>query len=96
MHAGKVNGFTEFSWNLFWRFYRSDYWEWVQDWYDESCYKNSSRDNPTGPSSGSYRVLRGGGWSGSAKRARSSDRNTYNPDRRSDYLGFRLLFPLVQ
>ena len=35
--------------------------EWCQDWYGE--YSSSSQTNPTGPSSGSIHVLRGGGWS---------------------------------
>jgi len=37
-------------------------WEWVQDWYDEDYYRNSPKNNPTGPESGEYRVLRGGSW----------------------------------
>ena len=37
-------------------------WQWVQDWYDGSYYKNSPKDNPTGPSSGKEKVLRGGSW----------------------------------
>lgn len=37
-------------------------WEWCADWYDSGYYANSPKSNPTGPSSGSYRVLRGGGW----------------------------------
>ena len=35
-------------------------WEWVSDWYDESYYKKSPRDNPQGPASGTAHVLRGG------------------------------------
>lgn len=38
-------------------------WEWCQDWY--SAYSSSSQTNPQGPSTGSDRVLRGGGWPGS-------------------------------
>ena len=37
-------------------------WEWCQDWYDDSYYKNSLKNNPKGASSGQYRVLRGGSW----------------------------------
>jgi formylglycine-generating enzyme required for sulfatase activity len=37
-------------------------WEWCQDWYDADYYKNSPANNPTGPTSGAYRVLRGGSW----------------------------------
>jgi formylglycine-generating enzyme required for sulfatase activity len=37
-------------------------WEWVADWYDEAYYAGSPRKNPTGPSSGALRALRGGSW----------------------------------
>ena len=37
-------------------------WEWCNDWYDENYYDVSPYDNPKGPESGSYRVLRGGCW----------------------------------
>lgn len=37
-------------------------WEWCADWYDENYYKNSPQNNPRGPLSGKYRVLRGGSW----------------------------------
>ena len=37
-------------------------WEWCQDWYDERVYANSPTDDPTGPATGTYRVLRGGSW----------------------------------
>lgn len=37
-------------------------WEWCADWYDKDYYKSSPRQNPTGPVSGTYRVLRGGTW----------------------------------
>ena len=36
--------------------------EWVADWYDSDYYSNSPFSNPLGPSSGYYRVLRGGSW----------------------------------
>jgi formylglycine-generating enzyme required for sulfatase activity len=35
-------------------------WEWCNDWY--GSYSDSSQTNPTGATSGSYRVLRGGTW----------------------------------
>ena len=37
-------------------------WEWVADWYDSGYYSLSPLNNPTGPASGTYRVLRGGSW----------------------------------
>ena len=71
-------------------------WEWCQDWYDENyyevCKKQGIVENPTGPANGSYRVLRGGYWSGSAQYCRSADRFRGGPGFRSGYVGFRLLF----
>jgi formylglycine-generating enzyme required for sulfatase activity len=37
-------------------------WEWVSDWYSGIYYQSSPFENPFGPSSGKYRVLRGGSW----------------------------------
>ena len=37
-------------------------WEWCRDWYAEDAYAESQPRNPTGPDSGSSRVLRGGSW----------------------------------
>ncbi len=37
-------------------------WEWCSDWYDSGYYKNSPKNNPKGPNSGTDRVLRGGSW----------------------------------
>ena len=65
-------------------------WEWCQDWYNSSYYGSSPRTNPQGPNSGSYRVCRGGGWRSSARDCRVSYRDSYTPDFRYYYLGFRL------
>ena len=64
--------------------------EWCQDWYSISAYTSSSQTNPTGPSGGSLRVLRGGSWYLSARGCRVSYRNNSNPDYRSSDYGFRL------
>jgi len=37
-------------------------WEWCKDWYGSTYYSTSPTSDPQGPSSGSSRVLRGGGW----------------------------------
>jgi formylglycine-generating enzyme required for sulfatase activity len=63
-------------------------WEWCQDWYGD--YSSGSQTNPTGPSSGSSRVLRGGSWYNYARYCRVSPRDGRYPDFRSDILGFRL------
>src|SRR5262249_28372643 len=37
-------------------------WQWCNDWYAESSYAESPRQDPKGPSAGKKRVLRGGAW----------------------------------
>lgn len=64
-------------------------WEWASDWYDEDYYQYSPEKNPQGPSSGIFRVLRGGAWGSDAERSRASNRLWYGPDKRRNYIGFR-------
>jgi formylglycine-generating enzyme required for sulfatase activity len=63
-------------------------WEWCQDWYGN--YSSSAQTNPTGPSSGSTRVLRGGSWDFDARVCRSSFRDYGSPFFGYCFLGFRL------
>ena len=66
-------------------------WEWCQDWYGDNYYGSSPSSNPTGPSSGSDRVDRGGGWSnGGARYCRVAYRGRSLAGGRSSSLGFRL------
>ena len=62
--------------------------EWCQDWYGD--YNSSSQTNPTGPSSGPGRVIRGGSWTNNARGCRSSYRIDYYPAYSHDRLGLRL------
>lgn len=64
-------------------------WEWCQDWYGN--YSSGSQTNPQGPSSGSGRVLRGGGWDGIAATCRVTNRDSSAPDRRIISNGFRVV-----
>ena len=64
-------------------------YEWCQDWY--GSYSSGAQTNPTGPSSGSNRVRRGGGWFNDARLCRVSFRSHSSPAFSSDNLGFRLL-----
>ena len=66
-------------------------WEWCQDWYGD--YGSSLQTNPQGPSSGSYRVLRGGSWGSYARLCRVSNRINAAPDIRYGDYGFRLALP---
>jgi len=64
-------------------------WEWCADWYDKNYYKKSPSRNPTGPSSGSLRVLRGGAWDNSQYFCRSVDRHSTIPQCSLSRQGFR-------
>ena len=64
-------------------------WEWTADWY--GTYPTGSVTDPGGPSTGSHRVNRGGGWSSSASGVRSAARNYSSPGRRYHSVGFRLV-----
>ncbi len=66
--------------------------EWCSDWYGP--YGTDAQTNPTGPSSGSARVIRGGSWNDAAGSCRSANRDSYYPGV-SDYpitFGFRVVF----
>ena len=67
-------------------------WEWVNDWYDPNYYQSGANQDPSGPSAGQERVLRGGSWIVDPKLLRVSDRYSYKPDARSDYFGFRCVW----
>ena len=62
--------------------------EWCSDWY--GAYDFDSLTDPTGPSSGFFRVHRGGSWSGSMKFCRVSHRLSGAPNITDSNLGFRL------
>ncbi|HNR95910.1 MAG TPA: SUMF1/EgtB/PvdO family nonheme iron enzyme [Anaerolineae bacterium] len=65
-------------------------WEWVRDWYDGSYYANSPPRNPTGPSYGQAKILRGGSWINSPAYVRCAIRYWFVPDSRYFYVGFRV------
>jgi len=64
-------------------------WESVADIY--SSYSSSLSIDPTGPSTGSHRVNRGGGWGDPAPYCRAAFRDYLSPGYRDGILGFRLL-----
>jgi len=63
-------------------------WEWVADWFSES-FPTADRRNPKGPSNGTDKVLRGGGWYDQADRLVSTKRMHASPGQRDDSIGFR-------
>lgn len=64
-------------------------WEWVNDWYSSTYYSGSPYANPQGPLTGSWKVLRGGGWYLSWGDLRTADRGGSGPGLRHDSGGFR-------
>jgi len=64
-------------------------WDWVDDWYHEHYYSNSPASNPTGPDSGSLRVLRGGSHWFDANMMRATSREPYHPQQTDVDIGFR-------
>lgn len=64
-------------------------WEWCQDKYGK--YDRTPQNNPIGPSSGSYRMYRGGSWGDYAGSCRLSFRYYDSPDGCDGYLGLRLV-----
>jgi formylglycine-generating enzyme required for sulfatase activity len=69
-------------------------WEWCWDWF--GTYHGGSVSNPTGPRSGSNRVVRGGSWYYVEKYCRSASRDFNTPDDRSNRIGFRAVLAAGQ
>jgi formylglycine-generating enzyme required for sulfatase activity len=65
-------------------------WEWCADRWATDYYAQSPPDDPSGPTTGSDRVLRGGTCHDHARGCRSANRRDYSPGHRSYSLGFRL------
>jgi peptidyl-prolyl cis-trans isomerase A (cyclophilin A) len=70
-------------------------WEWVNDWFDGNYYQNSPSQDPSGPSSGTQRVLRGGSWGTDPRSVRVSFRVGSDPGVRGGAFGFRCVGEVV-
>ncbi|MHC4404660.1 MAG: formylglycine-generating enzyme family protein [Planctomycetota bacterium] len=65
-------------------------WEWCADWYGKDYYKTSPLEDPEGPNSGTFHVLRGGSWLNRPDDSRSADRGGDVPAFHYLYDGFRV------
>ena len=63
--------------------------EWCADWY--GTYPTIAQTDPSGATTGSLRVFRGGGWGSYAQNCRSAYRNFINPNFYINYIGFRVV-----
>ena len=84
-----VGGRKPNSWGL--HDMHGNVWEWCKDPYAGDYYELSPAQDPPGPLSGSFRVLRGGSWSDEPLGVRRALRLISTPDDRDFNFGFRLV-----
>lgn len=63
--------------------------EWCSDWYSSKYYEISPGTNPTGPDTGTTKVLRSGSWIMGDLYIRCAYRNDADPDTKQSIIGFR-------
>ena len=63
-------------------------WEWCQDWYGD--YSSEVQTDPIGPSSGNYRLMRGGSWDSESSSCCVTTRHYVSPSNRDRCFGLRL------
>ena len=63
--------------------------EWVADWYQEAYYKEAPDKDPPSPEFGTFRVMRGGGYTTTGGDIRITSRSKMVPDFRDETIGFR-------
>ena len=70
--------------------------EWCSDWYRPDAYKSGSSENPTGPTDGYLRVVRGGSFRDPASGTRAAVRDGRRPTQGFPTVGFRVVYAPVQ
>ncbi len=82
----EVNSFSPNNWGLY--NIHGNVAEWCFDYY--GAYDLENTDNPSGPTTGTLRVNRGGGWNDYAKHLRSAYRASTTPNQGMSNIGFRI------
>ena len=68
-------------------------WEWCSDWFSPAFHRDGPRSDPTGPPTGSSKVIRGGSYlchSSYCNRYRVAARSANTPDSSTGNMGFRI------
>ncbi|MBX7218451.1 MAG: SUMF1/EgtB/PvdO family nonheme iron enzyme [Blastocatellia bacterium] len=84
-----VGSFLPNAWGLY--DMHGNVWEWCLDWFEETYYQHSPQANPHGPVTGTFRVIRGGGWRDTTVYCRSGNRTGNLPEYYSRSLGLRVV-----
>jgi sulfatase modifying factor 1 len=87
-YTSPVGRFAPNAWGLY--DCLGNVWEWCHDRFDENYYRSSPTEDPQGPASGQYFVLRAGSWAAAPWHCRSECRSHGDAWYRSCDVGFRL------
>ena len=83
----EVDSFSPNKWGLY--NIHGNVAEWCFDYY--GAYDLENTDNPSGPTTGTLRINRGGGWNDYAKHLRCAYRASTTPDQKMSNIGFRVV-----
>ena len=84
--TAKVGSYLPNAWGIY--DMHGNVHEWCLDW--NGSYDVTTNLDPVGPMSGSFRIVRGGGWVDQARFCRSAYRTSFSPLVNDFYFGFRL------